>query len=498
MIASPSTTQPWSDEVRQARAAQCQWYARSLRERLRPLTQFRHLLADHADALCDDVEEEIDRSASEVFSTDLIPTADAIQFLEREASRILRPVKISRRETPIWLWGQRDTILRRPHGVVGIIGTWNYPIFLNAVQIAQALTAGNAVLWKPSELIPRTAASLHRLFLAAGYPPELLQLLPATREAGPELVEAAIDHLVFTGSAAVGRRIAARLGQRLISSTLELSGVDALFIDADADLTLAARAAWFGMTLNQGQTCLAVRRIFVVRSVYPSFLEALRSVVKPHPLQRLALATQVEHARALLDDARSRGADVWQVGPKSDDETTTIAPALIVNAPPDLRVCQEATFAPIAAVIPCEDLDQAVAQHEQGDYGLGASIFTLNMRKAERLAARLSVGVVTVNDVIVPTAHPATPFGGRRASGWGVTQGAEGLLAMTVPQVVSVRKGPWRPHYDPLDESSPTAELLRSFFMWKHGRPTTRWSHWRRLIRAAFHFFRSERERLKN
>lgn len=493
MIVSPTATQPWATEVRQARSAQRNWRERPISERLGFLTRLRRLLVDDADEMCRDVEKDVHRPGAEVFSTDLVPTAEALHFLERQSARILRPHRVPRRDRPIWLWGQRDIVDRRPHGVVGIIGTWNYPVFLNAVQIAQALTAGNAVLWKPSELMPRTAERLHRLFLAAGFPADLLQLLPATREAGPQLVEADIDHLVFTGSAAVGRRIAARLGERLISSTLELSGVDALFVAADADLSLAAQAAWFGMTLNQGQTCLAVRRIFVERSVYPQFLEALRRAARsatPMPVP-LALESQVRHAKELLDDARQHGATVWTIGEDSPDAASTMAPALILDAPLDLRICHEATFAPIAAVIPCADLDEAIEQHEQGEYGLGASIFTADPTRAERLAARLSVGVVTVNDVIVPTAHPATPFGGRKSSGWGVTQGAEGLLAMTVPQVVSVRTGRWRPHFQPLDGQSPTAELLRGYMAWKHGRFAVRWSGLRRLLAAAFRAFRS-------
>lgn len=491
MIVSPTATQPWTAEVSRARAVQQGWCQRPVSERIRPLTRLRRLLVDHAAELCRDVERDIHRPGAEVFSTDLVPTAEALHFLERQSARILRPLRVPRRDRPMWLWGQRDVVYRRPHGVVGIIGTWNYPVFLNAVQIAQALTAGNAVLWKPSELMPRTADRLHRLFLEAGFPADLLQLLPATREAGPQLVEAAIDHLVFTGSAAVGRRIAARLGERLISSTLELSGVDALFVAADADLPLAAQAAWFGVTLNQGQTCLAVRRIFVERSVYPPFLKALQRAARSVIPKPLALDSQVRHARELLDDARQHGATVWTIGEDSPGSTSVMAPALIVDAPPDLRICHEATFAPIAAVIPCADLDEAIQHHEQGEYGLGASIFTADPTQAERLAARLSVGVVTVNDVIVPTAHPATPFGGRKSSGWGVTQGAEGLLAMTVPQVVSVRTGRWRPHFQPLDEQSPTAELLRGYMEWKHGRFAVRWSGLRRLLAAAVRAFRS-------
>src|SRR5205814_286741 len=137
----------------------------------------------------------------------------------------------------------RDVVHRRPWGVVGVIGTWNYPLYLNAGQVAQALVAGNGVLWKPSEYVPRTADVTHRLFLDAGFPPGLFAKLPATREAGPPLAEAEVDYVVFTGSEAVGRRLAARLGERLVPSTMELSGCDAMLVLEDARARPAAKAA---------------------------------------------------------------------------------------------------------------------------------------------------------------------------------------------------------------------------------------------------------------
>src|SRR5205085_12499899 len=130
--------------------------------------------------------------------TDIVPRADALKYLQGVAARVLRPKAVSVFQRPLWLFGQGDVIHRRPHGVVGIIGTWNYPIFLNAVQIVQALTAGNGVLWKPSELMPDSSEKLHALLLRAGYPPDLVQRLPATREAGPMIAEAEVDHVVFT------------------------------------------------------------------------------------------------------------------------------------------------------------------------------------------------------------------------------------------------------------------------------------------------------------
>src|SRR6478735_5156794 len=198
---------PFISEVAAARAAQQAWSRASVRDRLRPIRRLRTLLVERADDLIAVVNAEIGRPAVEVIGSELLPTAAALKFLEQEARRILAPRTIGSRLRPTWLMGCRDVVHRRPWGVVGIIGTWNYPIFLNAVQAAQAVMAGNAVVWKPSENAPRTADLTHALFLEAGVPGDLFQKLPATREAGPQLADAEVDHVVFTGSDGVGRKL---------------------------------------------------------------------------------------------------------------------------------------------------------------------------------------------------------------------------------------------------------------------------------------------------
>jgi aldehyde dehydrogenase (NAD+) len=146
-------------------------------------------------------------------------------------------------------------------------------------------------------------------------------------------------------------------------------------------------------------------------------------------------------------------------------------PTLLSQVHPASRICSEACFAPITAAIPFDTMDDAVSLAKQSPFALGASIFTADTRAAEELAARIPAGSVSVNDVLAPTAHPATPFGGRGASGWGVTQGAEGLLALTVPQVVTVRKGKFRPHFDEAVKPDPaTVDLLRGLLRWTHAR----------------------------
>lgn len=485
---------PFADDVLACRTAQAAWRRTRIGTRLRCVRAFRRLLVREADRLTAAVERDIARPPGEVLATDLLPTADACRYLERDASRVLAPRPVPWTRRPVWLFGERDVVHHRPHGVVAVIGTWNYPVFLNGVQIVQALTAGNGVLWKPSELVPHTAEVLSALFAQAGYPPDLVRVLPATREAGPLVAEAEVDHVVFTGSAAVGRRLAARLGERLVGSTLELSGCDALFVLADADLKLAAKAVWFGATLNKGQTCLAVRRAFVQWPVYNAFLDELRPLVATARPVALALESQARQAEVLLREAVAAGAKPlddrdWDAEPPAVGAVCW--PTAVCDARPEMAVCREASFAPVLAVIPFHELDDALAMDRTCGYGLGASVFTRTPRKGERMASRLRVGMVSVNDTIAPTGHPGTPFGGRGASGWGVTQGPEGLRAMTVPQVVSVRRGTFRPHYDPIDENPAMAEAMRGLLEWGHA------AGLRARLRGLWRLVRSGRRALR-
>ncbi len=488
MTTITTPTPAFSAVIERARAAQRAWTGLSVRQRLLPVRALRHLLVSACDNLCAAVAKDVGKPPEEALGGEVLPLADACKFLEKQAGALLAPRRVPRSQRPLWLWGQSDTVHRRPRGIVAVIGTWNYPLFLNGVQLAQALVAGNAVAWKPSEVAPASASALHALFLQAGFPPDLVQLLPATREAGPALLEADVDHLVFTGAVGTGRHIAARLGERLISSTLELSGCDAQFVLDDADVALAARAAWFGATVNRGQTCIAVRRAFVQRGAYPAYCDALRELAANPPSLQLALPAQAQQAERLVREAVAEGARLL-VDVGEGQQEGRCRPKVVIDARPEMALCREASFAPVMAVLPFDALDEALRMEELCPFALGASVFTRQPAAAAKLSAHLRPGIVTVNDVIAPTAHPATPFGGRGASGWGSTQGAEGLLEMTIPQVVSVRGGTFRPHYDLAAGKSAAKqeELLRGLLESGHA-PTLgqRLRGWWRLVRAVW------------
>jgi acyl-CoA reductase-like NAD-dependent aldehyde dehydrogenase len=488
MITTEIPASSVTESVERCRRQQQAWSQLPISGRLQVARSLRHLLVTECDALCTAVEQDINKPIEETLAGEVIPLAAACKFLEKNARRILRSRKVSVFSRPLWLWGQSDVVHRRPRGIVGIIGTWNYPLILNGVQLLQALVAGNGVLWKPSELGRSSARVLFGLLERAGCPAGLVELLPATREAGRELANADIDHVVFTGASTTGRVLAENLGRRLISSTMELSGCDAMFVLDDADIALASQAAWFGATLNRGQTCLATRRVFVQRKCYDAFLDALGQYVARSQPMRLALASQVQQAEQLARDAVSEGARLLRPlpGDAADADGRSYLPTAIVDARPEMAICLEAVFAPVLAVLPFDAEADVEKLDDCCPYGLGASVFSGDPRRAARVAARLHAGNVMTNDVIVATAHPATPLGGFGESGWGVTQGAEGLLEMTVPQTISTRSGNSRPHYG-VACGTPvfTEQILRGLLQWSHGATfSQRLGGLRRLLRG--------------
>ncbi|MBL8822660.1 MAG: aldehyde dehydrogenase family protein [Planctomycetia bacterium] len=451
------------------RNAQERWAARPVSERLQYIRKLRHALPGMQTAFAEALQADIHKPLGETIAAELLPVAGACRFLEKRAHGILKPRSVSWRDVPVWLMGEKDIVMRRPRGLVGIIGTWNYPLYLNGAQIVHALAAGNGVIWKPSEIAPRTAQVMTDWFRQCDISDDLVHVLPAEREWGPAVAEADIDYVVFTGHDTTGRRLATRLGERLIPSTLELSGHDACLVLPDANLDLTSRGIYFGVTVNAGQTCVAARRIFVPKNLLGDIEQKLLKLHEKNASSRpLAMSSQPTLIKRLVEQAQSRGGKVL-IPAQGNLEDAVQSLVILSQVRPDMEICKEALFAPVAMLIPYQDVNDAIQGIRQSDYGLAMSIFTQDRQQARTIAAQLPCGLVTVNDIVAAVGHPATPFGGVGRSGWGVTHGPEGLLEMTVPQVFSYRTNSWRPHFDPMGSSPVTNdEVLSQMLRWDH------------------------------
>lgn len=449
------------DVLQAMREAQHTWAERSIAARCRVIDRARRIIAERCDDLIDAVAHaHPTRPRGQTVAAEILPLADACKFAARHGRRILSPRRLGMLGRPIWLGGSTGRVMRAPLGMVLVIGPGNYPLLLPGVQAVQALVAGNAVVLKPGRSATPAARALADAIQAAGLPEDLFYIADESPAAAEAFIDAGVDHIVLTGSAATGRAVLARAAKTLTPVTAELSGSDAMIVLADADLDLVTRAVIFGLTLNHSQTCIAPRRILVHRGVARQLAEQLADAVAKLPSVALDRHT-ADRLRLRISEAEAGGAT--RLTGRLEDEG--MSPVLLADARADMKLLQEDVFAPVVSLVAVDDDQQAVAADRQCPYALGASIFG-SPRACQHIARQLRAGCVTINDVIAPTADPRVPFGGASRSGFGVTRGPEGLLAMTRPRTVLVRRGPWRVH---LRDPSPNDEhILKAILMATH------------------------------
>ena len=450
-------------QLRRARLAQATWAETSIHARLEIVRRLRHLVAAQAEALVAAVGDRHGRTAADTLAVEVIPLADACRFLEREAVRLLRPRRLGRRGRPLWLAGADAEIRREPLGVVLILAPGNYPLFLPGVQLLQALVAGNAVLLKPAPGCTAPLATLSTLLEDAGLPSQLVQLLGEDVAGARAAIAQGVERVVLTGSAETGRAVLADLAPQLTPATLELSGNDAVFVLPGADLDLVADALAFGLRLNGGATCIAPRRVFVPQARATDLERRLQAHLAGVPRVTVAAST-MERLKPLLDEARHAGCRIMRTPPPAG--SPAMSPILVASATPELALLKADTFAPVLAIVPVRDCEEALRFDEMCPYALGASVFGPE-EPARRLATRIRAGAVAINDLIVPTADPRLPFGGRAQSGYGVTRGAEGLLELTCLKTISLRRGRLRPHYESTTAVDQT--VFRQYLCAMHG-----------------------------
>ena len=397
------------------------------------LASLRRELASEQDHLIELVHQDTAKPPFETLMSDVVPLLSSCAWHEKNAGRLLRARRAP--GTPWWMRHQSHKILRAPLGHIGIIATWNYPLLLVGVQMIQALVAGNRISVKPSERSPRSQGALLDVFERSwegfGLPAGAITRWPATREGGGAmLASGGLDHVVFTGSTEVGRQIAAWGAESLTPTTLELSGRDSAIVLEDADPVLAARTIWHALTFNAGQTCMAPRRVLVARAVYAEFVRALGLVAAG-----TSTRTLVDEAAAQLCDDLVR--DAVRAGGRSLTGTLQarrgrdVVPTVVIDCPRGAALVEGAQFGPVLGVLPFDGEADLLAVHRSCTQHLSCSVFSKKRARAERLAPLLGTGVVTHNDSLIPSAHPGTSVAGRGESGWGASQGEEGLLGMT-------------------------------------------------------------------
>ena len=445
-----------------------EWARRSHRERCGIVGNTRHQIVNIAERLIEACATPQRPDPAETISAELLPLCDALKFIGSRGAKLLRPRKLGSWRRPLWLWGVRSEVQRAPLGEVLILAAWNYPLLLPGVQVAQALAAGNHVWLKPAPGCEGAAELLVTAFHHAGVPEDALRLLPSAPQAAIARIEQGVDLVVLTGSAQTGRSVMTQCATSLTPSIMELSGCDALVVGPGADLQRVADAVAFGLTFNGGATCIGPRRIIVHPQQHRLLVERFRARLGDAPAQSLHPSAQAA-AREVIAEALSRGG-VNILSPATDAvaiASEQMRPTIIDGAAADWPIASADIFAPVATILQSHDDEQTVGLVNRCRYRLAAAIFG-EASWARGLAERLDVGHVSINDVIFPTADPRVPFGGCGESGFGVTRGAEGLLAMTRPKVIARHHGRLFLHLRPR-QANDAARLMQAL-KFLHGR----------------------------
>jgi len=421
------------------RAAQPSWNAIGVERRIKVLRQFQKLLHRDKPEVATLITREAGKPYVEALLTEVLVVLDAARFLIDNSFELLRETPVE--HGSLAMKTKRGRVLREPHGVIGIISPWNYPLSIPAVDALAALVTGNAVLLKPSEFTSLVALKLESLLHEAGVPEAIFRVLVGDGATGAALLQAEIGKLIFTGSVPTGKRIAQTAAGRLLPVVLELGGKDPMLVLDDADIEVASSAAVWGAFVNAGQACLSVERCYIHRSKYEFFLAACVEKTKKLRIGNgldpeidigpMIHERQLQIVESQVNEAVTQGARLLAGGSRLPKLGANFyAPTILADVTQDMRITREETFGPVLSVAPFDSDEEAVRLANDSEFGLAASVWTRSSERGEALARHIVAGTVMVNDTISCFGISEAPHGGVKASGIGRSHGRFGLEEM--------------------------------------------------------------------
>jgi acyl-CoA reductase-like NAD-dependent aldehyde dehydrogenase len=459
------------------------WAQLSLADRARYMRRAAGVLVEDMEEVADLLTREQGKPITESYVMEVIPTIDALHWCANAGPEILADEKIPYPQA--FLKTKRSVFSYEPLGVVGVIAPWNYPWSIPFGEVAIALMAGNGVVLKPASLTPLLGERIQRVFDDAGFPQGLVRTVHGGGVIGQALCEASTAKIFFTGSVEVGRSVGEICAQRLKGSVLELGGKDPQIVCADADLANAVSGCVWGGFANAGQTCSGIERTYVVEEAAERFLEGVRREAERltvgDPLDweteigPMVSTEQADLVTGLVDDALAAGAERITGGPREVPgyEGRFIAPTVLAGVIDEMRIMKEEIFGPVVPVIVVADEAEALERANDSRFGLGASVWTKDRAKGERIARRIESGMVWINDHSYSHGACQCSWGGVKESGLGRSHSKFGFY-----ECVNVKLVAWEPGlvrdfwWQPYDATLGTA--LRSSARLLYGRNGSR------------------------
>lgn len=474
--------------VRAAQAAYPAWRDGGEQRRKQLLSRLHDVLAARREQLAELLHRETGKPLIEALSTDVLIALETLAYHARHGTAELAPERL--KLTQRALLGQRVEVVYEPVGVVGVIGPWNVPLGIAITQIASALIVGNTVVFKPSEFTSLIGLALAEAALEAGLPPGVFNVVTGAGAAGAALAaHRGTRRIMFTGSVATGRKVALACAERLCPCVLELGGVGAAIVRADADPEIAARGVVWSRFANNGQICAAAERVYVNRRIARPFVAAVvRETSRLHAgsdgdsydLGPLINADAVLRMEQQVADALDAGAVLLTGGQRLRDPGHRaghfFAPTVLSNVTAEMRIMHEETFGPLLPIMEVDDDEQAVRHANSLPLGLGMTIWTRDLRAGAALGRRLESGMVWINDSTLYYSDPGIPWGGVKESGIGRSHGRWGLQAVADLKVVA--RSPHLPRLWWFPYTPAKQRMIRVLLAWQHTRG------WRPRLRA--------------
>ncbi len=408
------------------------WRRKPVKERVRILRKLQELIIDSVDIISETLNQDTGKSRQDGL-IEVMMTVDRLHQYYKRA-----PQWLARRRVPPGLYFfRRYYVEPKPFGVVAILGPWNYPFELTFSPLCSALLAGNTVLLKPSEEAGATGLLVEKLIQSVPELSPFVRVLHGDARVGAAVVDSKPDLIFLTGSTGTGRKVAQVAAQNLIPYFFELGGKDAMIVLEDADTKAAARWGTWGAFYNTGQTCHGIERVYVVESVYDEFLrEAIEQTKKltvgyspdmdsPYNMGPLVCNRQKQVITIHMEDALAKGARII-IGGKMDG--LFVEPTIVVDVNDNMKLMREETFGPIMPIVKVKDEIEAIQRANDSYYGLSASVWSRDLRRAEQVAHQLEVGSVNINDAIAHYPVSLLPFGGVKQSGSARTHGKQEVL----------------------------------------------------------------------
>lgn len=416
-------------------------------ERRADLQRLKDSVLKYKNELADAIYQDFScRSKDETMVAEVMTAVQGINFAMKRLKKWMKP---SKRHVSMLFAPSHNKVMYQPLGVVGIVVPWNYPLQLAVLPLMTALAAGNRAMIKMSEFTPATNAVLKKL-LAEAFSEDQVALIEGEVEVSTAFSETPWDHLVFTGSTAVGRIVMAAAAKNLTPVTLELGGKSPAIIAPNATMQDAVERICFGKSLNAGQTCIAPDYVLLPEGKEEEFIERYQATfAKMYPTLRdnddyTAIINDRQHQRLLswAEEAKNKGAKITVVNPANEDFSGTRKMPLhiVQQGTADMQVLQDELFGPILPIVTYKNLDAALDYVNDRDRPLALYIFSYDRAEQKHILERTHAGGVTINDTLMHVAQDDIPFGGVGPSGMGHYHGKEGFIALSKAKAVH-RKG---------------------------------------------------------